>query len=194
MQCKFYIPYSDYDAMTGFDAGIEMSEEEYTNYLNNYYQQNKLSMSEIMGGGRGMSPQANMQYEETVKKNILAHTKYYEVSANLLDMNGKEQKIDDLIKYYQKNEMFINRVIFNDSISNSDAYSEFRTWAIDSKRILDSNRLDENTKLLSLTPVDFKVSFGKDSNALLNSCKMLEMYTPNSFAILIKQIVFVKNL
>lgn len=198
---KIYIPYMDYDPEHGFDADLGFTtRQQYVDYLMADYQRNKLSI--VSNNGRfscsnpyinAMSPSERLHYEKKLRQTIERHTKYYEVPMEIRDMNGNEQAIDNLIRFYQTKEMFIARISFNRSIQLEEAYMEFRTWLSDSMKIMKSNRLDMEMKLNSLTPIDFKVSFGNDSNAILYESKLLEAYSMTSYSVLVKNIIFVNQ-
>lgn len=186
MKAKLYIPYVDYDSENGFVANIQMNEEEYVKYLTDGYMQSKFAIDSLMNGNHNFNQ--NNTHNKTYDNNN--KYKYYEANISLLDINSQEENIDNLIKYFQTKEMFINQLYFDNIETLEDVEEDFKFWYKESKSINDSTKLNEDMKLLSLPTKEFKISMGNNSNAILKECKLLDRFSPKRYAILVKEIIF----
>lgn len=172
MKATLYVPYIDYDVENGFSSNIELSGQNYIDFLNNNLEN------------------PYIQYEQ-LKKSKENNYSYHTASITLLDINSQDETIDNLLKYYQTGEMFINQFYFDNIEQLEDIYDDFKIWSRESYEINNSQKLTDDMKIASLPTKEFKISFGENSNAILTNCKLVERFTNRRYAVLVEKIIFV---
>ena len=189
MRAVLYVPYSNGDARNGFKYDKEISQKEYANAMVEYYNQHKDGIDSVfMSKGLGRNIAVNPFRKEKVKYN--QQTFYYQpVEAKVFDIDGKDEKIDELIQFYKTGEQFIV-IIALLNLSSGDV----KAWTRESIKINKTNKMTEDEKIKSLSKKSLKLKF-KDSksSAILKNCKMIEVYSRNKFALLVESIDFVQE-
>jgi hypothetical protein len=197
MRAVLYVPYSNGDARNGFKYDKEISQKEYANAMVEYYNQHKDGIDSVfMSKGLGRNIAVNPFRKEKVKYN--QQTFYYQpVEAKVFDIDGKDEKIDELIQFYKTGEQFIV-IIALLNLSSADETGELesdvKAWTRESVKINKTNKMTEDEKIKSLSKKSLKLKF-KDSksSAILKNCKMIEVYSRNKFALLVESIDFVQE-
>ena len=197
MRAVLYVPYSNGDARNGFKYDKEISQKEYANAMVEYYNQHKDGIDSVfMSKGLGRNIAVNPFRKEKVKYN--QQTFYYQpVEAKVFDIDGKDEKIDELIQFYKTGEQFIV-IIALLNLSSADETGELesdvKAWTRESVKINRTNKMTEDEKIKSLSKKSLKLKF-KDSksSAILKNCKMIEVYSRNKFALLVESIDFVQE-
>lgn len=197
MRAVLYVPYSNGDARNGFKYDKEISQKEYANAMVEYYNQHKDGIDSVfMSKGLGRNIAVNPFRKEKVKYN--QQTFYYQpVEAKVFDIDGKDEKIDELIQFYKTGEQFIV-IIALLNLSSADETGELesdvKAWTRESVKINKTNKMTEDEKIKSLSKKSLKLKF-KDSksSAILKNCKMVEVYSRNKFALLVESIDFVQE-
>ena len=107
MRAVLYVPYSNGDARNGFKYDKEISQKEYAAAMVDYYNQHKDGIDSVFySKGLGKNIAVNGFRKEKVKYN--QQTFYYQpVEAKVFDIDGKDEKIDELIQFYKTGEQFI---------------------------------------------------------------------------------------
>lgn len=183
MNAKVYIPYIDYDPETGFTTDMNLSGEDYVNYLNKEYASDRFFLSSN-----------GMQYNGYGKKehiNQRKDYKFYELSAKIYSINGDDETIDNLLNYYKTHEVFAIQIDFKNLYSNEDAFYEMNTWFKESYAINSSDRITDDIKIKYLPIKDLKLSFGENSSAIIKNCKLLDRYDKTIYVLLVDEIIFV---
>jgi hypothetical protein len=197
MRAVLYVPYSNGDARNGFKYDKEISQKEYANAMVEYYNQHKDGIDSVfMSKGLGRNIAVNPFRKEKLKYN--QQTFYYQpVEAKVFDIDGKDEKIDELIQFYKTGEQFIV-IIALLNLSSADETGELesdvKAWTRESVKINKTNKMTEDEKIKSLSKKSLKLKF-KDSksSAILKNCKMIEVYSRNKFALLVESIDFVQE-
>lgn len=197
MRAVLYVPYSNGDARNGFKYDKQISQKEYAAAMVDYYNQHKDGIDTILGSkGLGRNIAVNPFRKEKAKYN--QQTFYYQpVEAKVFDIDGMDEKIDELIHFYKTGEQFIV-IIALLNLSSADETGELesdvKAWTSESIKINRTNRMTEDEKIKSLSKKSLKLKF-KDSKSsvILKNCKMVEVYSRNKFALLVESIDFVQD-
>jgi len=197
MRAVLYVPYSNGDARNGFKYDKEIGQKEYAAAMVDYYNQHKDGIDSVFySKGLGKNIAVNGFRKEKVKYN--QQTFYYQpVETKVFDIDGKDEKIDELIKFYKTGEQFIVIVALlnlSSADETGELESDIKSWTSESIKINRTNRMTEDEKLKSLSKKSLKLKF-KDSksSAILKNCKMVEVYSRNKFALLVESIDFVQE-
>ena len=197
MRAVLYVPYSNGDARNGFKYDKEISQKEYANAMVEYYNQHKDGIDSVfMSKGLGCNIAVNPFRKEKVKYN--QQTFYYQpVEAKVFDIDGKDEKIDELIQFYKTAEQFIVIIALlnlSSADESGELESDIKAWTRESVKINRTNKMTEDEKIKSLSKKSLKLKF-KDSksSAILKNCKMVEVYSRNKFALLVESIDFVQE-
>ena len=197
MRAVLYVPYSNGDARNGFKYDKEISQKEYANAMVEYYNQHKDGIDSVfMSKGLGRNIAVNPFRKERVKYN--QQTFYYQpVEAKVFDIDGKDEKIDELIQFYKTGEQFIVIIALlnlSSADESGELESDIKAWTRESVKINRTNKMTEDEKIKSLSKKSLKLKF-KDSksSAILKNCKMIEVYSRNKFALLVESIDFVQE-
>jgi len=197
MRAVLYVPYSNGDARNGFKYDKEISQKEYANAMVEYYNQHKDGIDSVfMSKGLGRNIAVNPFRKEKVKYS--QQTFYYQpVEAKVFDIDGKDEKIDELIQFYKTGEQFIVIIALlnlSSADESGELESDIKAWTRESVKINRTNKMTEDEKIKSLSKKSLKLKF-KDSksSAILKNCKMIEVYSRNKFALLVESIDFVQE-
>ena len=112
----------------------------------------------------------------------------YAFNASLSDMNGNDEIMDNLIKYANNEQQFIEIISYDINEINIDADQELREWIMDSFNINTNTKLITDSKLIMLPSKTLKAKIG-DKQAELIDCKIVKHYTNSKFALLINKII-----
>lgn len=184
MEAKIYIPYIDYDPETGFTANIDLHGEDYVNYLNKEYSSDRIFFEN-----------GNITYNGYDKKESFKQRdnyNFYTLNCKIYSVNGEDETIDNLLNYFKTGEAFAIQIDFKDLLKNEDAYYEINTWYKESYMINSSDKITDDIKIKYLPSKDFKLSFNKDSNAIIRNCKLIDKYDKTVCLLLVDEIIFVK--
>lgn len=197
MRAVLYVPYSNGDARNGFKYDRQISQKEYATAMVDYYNQHKDGIDSVFQSkGLGRNIAVNPFRKEKVKYN--QQTFYYQpVEAKVFDIDGKDEKIDELIQFYKTGEQFIIIITLlnlSSADESGELESDVKAWTSESIKINRTNRMSEDEKIKSLSKKSLKLKF-KDSksSAILKNCKMVEVYSRNKFALLVESIDFVQD-
>ena len=197
MRAVLYVPYSNGDARNGFKYDKEISQKDYSKLMVDYYNEHKDGIDTVfMTKGLGRNIAVNPFMKEKVKYN--QQTFYYQpVEAKVFDIDGRDEKIDELIQFYKTGEQFIVIIALLNLSSADDSgelESDIKAWSSESNKINRTNRMTEDEKLKSLSKKSLKLRF-KDSksSAILKNCKMVEVFSRNKFAFLVESIDFIQE-
>lgn len=194
MNATLYVPYSNGDCVNGFqyEKGT-ISKQEYVRIMETEYEKYRDSIDETVRSSfsRNMSINPFQKQDNKYKQ----QTYYFnECLCNVLDIKGEDCTIDELIKYYQTKEEFVIILCVKNLTSNPDVESDMKQWVRDSNKINSSYKLTEEEKIFNLPKKDFKLKFTKEgSTAILRECKLFEYVGFGKFAILVKNIIFVRE-
>lgn len=194
MVATLFVPYSNGDCINGFqyERGT-ITQKEYVRIMETEYDKYRDSIDETVR----TSFSKNMSINPFQKQNnkYKQQTFYYnECRCNVLDIKGINCEIDELIRYYQTKEEFIIILDVKNLTSNPDVESDLKQWVSDSNKINNSYRLTEEEKIFNLPKKDFKLKFTNEgSTAILKECKLLEYQGFGKFAILVKNIIFIRE-
>ena len=194
MIATLFVPYSNGDCVNGFqyEKGT-ISKQEYVRIMETEYEKYRDAIDETVR----TSFSRNMSINPFQKQNnkYKQQTFYYnECNCNVLNIKGDNCVIDELITYYQTKDEFIIILDIKNLTSNPDVESDLKQWVRDSNKINHSARLSEEEKIFNLPKKDFKLKFTKEgSTAILRECKLLEYQGFGKFAILVKNIIFIRE-
>ena len=194
MIATLYVPYSNGDCVNGFrydkdpiskQQYIKLMETEYNKYRNQIDTTVRTSLSHNMSINRF----------QKLSNKYKAQTFYYnECDCKVYDIKGNDCQIDELIHYFRTGEEFVIKIDVGNLLKTPDVETDLRMWINESNKIHTSRRLTEEEKLIHLPKKDFKMKFRKEgSMAILKDCQLLESYSYSNFAILVKEIIFVKE-
>lgn len=194
MIATLFVPYSNGDCVNGFqyEKGT-ISKEEYVRIMETEYEKYRDSIDETVR----TSFSQNMSINPFQKQNnkYKQQTYYYnECKCNVLDIRGNNCEIDELITYYQTKEEFVIILDIKNLSSNPDVESDLKQWIQDSNKINNSYKLTDEEKIFNLPKKDFKLKFiNEGSTAVLRECKLFEYQGFGKFAILVKNIIFIRE-
>ena len=206
MNATLYFPVPDYDDSRFEYHGDIGSGQAYANRLYDSYRQGSAQLSGLctytengrarftsgsMGllmGGHARSQPRRRPFENAMK--------YSPVNVVIMDSNGDDETIDNLIRYFQNNEPFPIIVKFPNKPSelDPDIDTELRYWHRDSVKINNERRVDEETRFRMLPTKDIRVDFGPDSHAVMSGVRLLQRYGSWEYAWLVMNITFTKEL
>lgn len=197
MKAVLYVPYSNGDAYNGFKYEGKITKEEYAKKMLEYYNSHKDGIDCVIGSkGLGRNIAINPYRKEKGKYN--QQTFYYQpVEAKVFDIEGMDEKIDELIHFYKTGEQFIVIIALlnlSSADESGELESDIKAWTTESRKINNTNRMTEDEKIKSLSKKSLKLKF-KDSksSAILKNCKMVEVYSRNKFALLVESIDFIQE-
>lgn len=196
MEGVLYVPYVDYNSKDSFDYMDKAYDENYIDFLQKEYIKHKFTIDTVteasLHGNTSMtSSLANTKKIENNKTKQI-HYSYYESPVKLLDVYGLPESFDKLLYYFRSKEMFPLVIEFFDIQSTPELESDFKMWVRETNKVNSAKELSEIEKLKYLPVKDLKVSFGPNSNAVLETCKLLDVYSVNSYAISVNKIIFVR--
>lgn len=199
MKCTLYVPYSIGDPQKGFQYNDKtFTDRKYIQILTEEYNSYKDAISMMVDNSyyRARNVFGNSLSANNFKKIHREYTKqnyeYNSCECKLYTMNGTDENIDNLIRYFQTGEQFIVIMEMAGLSKNPDLETEFKMWVKESMHIEHSNRLSDEEKIFNLPKKDMKITFDEaKSSAILKECKIMEAYSGKSYAILVNKIVFV---
>ena len=198
MRAILYVPYSNGDCRNCFKYDKVIDQQTYAKAMVDSYNQHKdgVDLMVMNNNGIGRNIARNPFRKERVSYN--QQTFYYQpVEAKVFDIEGRDEKIDELLDFYKTGEQFIIIVALlnlSSADESGELESDIKSWTSESIKINRTNKMTEDEKLKSLSKKSLKLKF-KDSNhgAILRNCKMVEVYSRNKFALLVESIDFVKD-
>ncbi len=133
---------------------------------------------------------------EKEKTNFKQQNVYFaDTKAIVRDMENKEIFIDDLISYYKNGDMFIIDLQLPIYEKNEELETEIKTWIRETTKINNCVEMTDEEKLAGFTKRDLKLEFpGNKRSALLKDTKMIDVVNNHTFAFLVDEIIFLKNL
>lgn len=194
MNATLFVPYSNGDCINGFkyEKG-NIDKKEYVHIMETEYDKYRDSIDATVRS----SFSRNMSINPFQKQNnkYKAQTYYFnECSCKVYNIKNEDCHIDELIHYFQTKDEFVIILEIKNLTSNPDVESDLKQWINDSNKINNSYRLSEEEKIFNLPKKDFKLKFDKEkSTAILKDCKLFEYQGYSVFAILVKNIVFVRE-
>lgn len=199
MKATLFLPYAIGDPVKGFKYDdpnftdrmyIQIMTEDYNQYkdsINSIVSNNYDRRRDVFNRGLTYSSRNKIKREY-----IKQEYQYNSCPCIIRDMYGNEETIDNLIKYYKTGEQFILNMKLLNITKNPDLETEVKMWLKESNHINFSNILSEEEKIFNLPKKDIKVTFtDAKSTAVLKECKILEYYSSNEYAILVKNIIFI---
>lgn len=209
MFCTLYVPYSIGDPEKGFkyNGGEEISDRKYTQLVINDYNTYKDSVGIMLNNAYyagnnsfmyGLSnnnfTKRNFMIQYNKHGYVQQEYEFYTCKCKLFNMDKKDENIDALLKYYRNNEQFIEILEMQNLSQNPDLETEFKMWIKESTHINTSTRLSDEEKIYNLPKKDLKITFDNSmSSAILKECKIIEVYSASSYAILINKIYFINK-
>lgn len=201
MKATLYYPVVMYDD-SRFDYNGKLEGQEYADYLYSSFNQTNAALSRLQG--RDMRIRNDSLYAlRSMNGNSNNKTKrvndiytYLPVEVIIRDSEGDDEKIDNIISYYQSEEPFVIIVKFPNKVGelDEDIDSDLKFWARDTRKINSHPTLHPDAKFMALPTRDIRVVFGENSYAVLENCKILEKYGSWEYAILVQKITFTKKL
>lgn len=198
MKATLYYPVVSYDD-SRFDYHGEISEQDYVSSLYNSFNQSNAVLSRLQGQNMTGSIQALRSMNGKINNNskrIDNIYKYLPVEVVIRDSDGDDEKIDNIISYYQSGEPFVLIIKFPNKVGelDEDIDSDLKFWVRDTRKVNMHPKLNADEKFLSLPTRDMRVMFGENSYAVFESCKILEKYGSWEYAILVQKVTFTKKL
>lgn len=193
MKCETYIPYIDYDSKNAFDYSNEEYSKNYINILYDEYMKYKDIISDItMKSLNNETTMIGSMKNKKNERNYKINYNYYKINTVITDIYGNGNIIDFLIKNFQTGEMFPLILKFEGIEENQDVESEIKMWAKETIKINSSNKLSDSDKIRFSPSKDLKIRTDKNSNAILQECKILDIFSLDEYAITVNKIIFVK--
>lgn len=194
MKSKLYMPYVDYDSDGFFDYNDEEYSKNYISLLYSEYNKYKDTIDDITRKSlNGKVSMLGSRYNSNnAKKEFKTNYKYYEIETDLFDINEDSNIIDYLIENFQKQTMFPLLLKFNNLYNNQDFESELKLWIRNTVKINNSKNIDEVEKFKILPSKDLKIITDRNSKAILEECKILDIFSIDEIAITVNKIKFIK--
>lgn len=196
MEGILYVPYVDYNSNDSFDYMDKAYDENYVDFLQKEYIKHKFTIDTIAEESlHGKASMINsLSSDKKYKDNQVKQTyySYYQSPVKLLDIYGLPESFDKLLYYFRSKEMFPLVIEFSDIQSIPELESDFKMWVMETNKVNNAKGLTEVEKIKYLPVKDLKVSFGPNSNAVLETCKLLDVFSVNSYAISVNKIIFVR--
>lgn len=198
MKGIIYIPYANGNCVTGFKYDKPLSMREYVEMETKEYQDHYQGVDNMMFERYG----ENMSINHYKKRKFRYQQQIYDFhqcDCNVLDIDGKQETIQQLDKYNKTGEQFILILNLNEKQLKNDAdlETDLKMWFEESLKVKNCGRLSDEEVMYHLPKKDFKLKMaGINEIAVLKDCKFLEFMSSsyhNSFAIIINKIVFVKE-
>jgi hypothetical protein len=174
-----YIDCPEQEKNGAFDAGKNISEEEYVKMLREYSKTIGLPSPKQTYSNKHFNSYDMDEYVDEKKTYSKSKTRIFNISGNLCDINE--------IRRIQKNGMGV--IIFDILKDEMEEYfeSEFKFWKRDSMNINNDKTIDKDDRIRFLPTKDLK--FEIDNHMfLLNGCKIYCDYDTFKVAIIIQKI------
>nr|UWD58658.1 MAG: hypothetical protein [Bacteriophage sp.]DAF44189.1 MAG TPA: hypothetical protein [Myoviridae sp. ctNQV2] len=197
MEGILYAPYVDYNSTDSFDYKNQAYDENYMDYLRKEYVKYKFTIdtvtkASLVNDRVSMINSLANNRKENVNPNNKIHYSYYQAPVKLLDIYSDSESFDKLLYYFKSGEMFPLIIEFFDIQKVPELESDFKMWVRETNKINTARGLTDVERLKYLPVKDLKVSFGPNSNAVLEKCKLLEVYSVNTYAVSVNKIIFVR--
>lgn len=197
MEGTLYAPYVDYNSTDSFDYQNQAYDENYMDYLRKEYVKYKFTIDTITKASLvddrvTMTNSLANGRKENVNQNNKIHYSYHQAPVKLLDIYNDSESFDKLLYYFKSQEMFPLIIEFFDIQKNPELESDFKMWVRETNKINSAKGLTEMEKIKYLPVKDLKISFGPNSNAVLEKCKLLDVYSVNTYAVSVNKIIFVR--
>lgn len=195
MRGILFIPYIDYNN-NNFVYQDEEFDKNYVDYLHREYIKHKFTVDNVLEACKRnnnmsiINSTTNRKQAENVKINN--NYNYYKTPIELLNVYGRPEDFNHLIGYFQTQQMFPIIIKFDDIQKIPEIEAEFKMWIRETNKVKQAEQLNEAEKIMYLPKKDLKVSFGLNSNAILKGCKILDIYSLNSYGISVNNIIFVR--
>lgn len=188
------MPYVDYDSDGFFDYNDEEYSKNYISLLYSEYNKYKDTIDDITRKSlNGKVSMLGSRYNSNnIKKEFKTNYKYYEIETDLFDINEDSNIIDYLIENFQQQTMFPLLLKFNNLYNNQDFESELKLWITNTVKINKSKNIDEVEKFKILPSKDLKIITDRNSKAILEECKILDIFSIDEIAITVNKIKFIK--
>lgn len=197
MEGVLFAPYVDYNSKDSFDYKNQAYDENYIDFLHKEYIKHKFTIDTITKASLvddrvTMTSSLSNNKKDKIENNKGINYSYYESPVKILDIYGETESFDKLLYYFRTKEMFPLILEFTDIQLIPEMESDFKMWTRETNKINEADRLTEADKIKYLPVKDLKISFSPNSNAVLEKCKLLAVYTVNTYAISVNKIIFVR--
>ena len=189
MKTYIYIP--TINIKNDFDAKKHIDGASYINMLNANYNESSNDIDAYMNNGY----KANRNYSYYQKVNYNNDKNYYsynKVESNISDINDNNIDKNEILLYYNKQDMFVLILNINPDTLDEDSESEIKFWIRDSMKINNDQTMDDDLKIISLPNRNLKIEID-NKIFVLNKCRILDNYSDIKigkikFAILVEKI------
>lgn len=199
MRIKLFLPF--YPVGEFANDREEISDEQYADMLNSYYNSAYFKfMNDVLAGrfdGRyNMQDIIPEQYQIKSVKEKKTPARYYSFDALLNDIDDRPVDVSFFMNPRNFDEMnaFIIHILIPEE-NNEDALSELALWTRESKEIMRDPRIDEDHKIAILPQKDLKVGISENTNNIryesifkLVSCRIPDLDDKQNFAIIVNKI------
>lgn len=197
MNVTFYIPFYNYnDDAFSMDDGY-YNDNEYTKALVSEYEKTKDTVYKAMSDPTAHNTYIDSRTYKFGKKIPKKEKKlsYSECKGKLLDMDGNEETVDNIISHFAQEEMFINHLILNFDTSEEEFETEIKMWNKAHNEINEYISKGEDWVLQHEPKRNIRICFKNNSNediyAELVNCKIIEQSKINEYIILIEKIILI---
>lgn len=189
MITTFVIPVID-TTSGSFNFNGNLSTEQYANMIVDNFNKNYDSINNLVT--YGMYDTYIETFQDKKIENVEEKFNFHKTEAYISDVSHNDintQYLDNLVNLNKKGILRIN---INPNSMETEAIEEINYWLNDSKMVLNDNRLDKQTIIMSLPIRDFLIDDGNQVFRLCD-CKLMEINStkqaPFSFALLFNKII-----
>lgn len=189
MITTFVIPVID-TTSGSFNFNENLSTEQYANMIVDNFNKNYDSINNLVT--YGMYDTYTETFQDKKIENVEEKFNFHKTEAYISDVSHNDintQYLDNLVNLNKKGILRIN---INPNSMETEAIEEINYWLNDSKMVLNDNRLDKQTIIMSLPIRDFLIDDGNQVFRLCD-CKLMEINStkqaPFSFALLFNKII-----
>lgn len=189
MITTFVIPVID-TTSGSFNFNGNLSTEQYANMIVDNFNKNYDSINNLVT--YGMYDTYTETFQDKKIENVEEKFNFHKTEAYISDVSHNDintQYLDNLVNLNKKGILRIN---INPNSMETEAIEEINYWLNDSKMVLNDNRLDKQTIIMSLPIRDFLIDDGNQVFRLCD-CKLMEINStkqaPFSFALLFNKII-----
>lgn len=208
MDAILKVPYSYSDPQHDFDCSEEFIFDGSTESVQRWKQMKQEYEKKMVGVYKKYKPiidrnihrlGRNIAYNnegEKEKTNYKHQGVYFaDTKAVVRDMDNKEIFIEDLISYYKNGDVFIIDLQLPIFEQNEELEPEVKAWKRETTRINACEEMTDEERLAGFTKRDLKLEFpGNKTSALLKDTKMIDIVNNHTFAFLVNEIIFLKNM
>lgn len=194
MNVTFYIPYYDYNDDVFTMDNSYYNDNEYTEALLSEYESTKDTVYRAMSDPTTHNNYIDSRTYKFGKKVPKKENKvrYSECGGRLLDMEGNDESVDNLITHFAQQEMFINHIILNFDKSEEEFETEIKMWNKAHNEINEYKSYGEDWVLQHEPKRNIRIQFKNNANediyAELVNCKIIEQSKVNEYIVLIAKI------